>query len=190
MTGIRYRASDQVTRELVDMQDGTHEPRVDVGQTGFFAGREFRSYYELNVAAASTINLRFVSPVNFILWEQTLSLDSGGRRMRVFTGATTSGTWTPRPAIGRNRMTDRPAPYYTPVGVLSVGGTFTGGTEVELLRLRTNTNQGNASSSTVGARASDERGLPPGEYVISLEPLTGVTDAATGVYSIEWEERP
>lgn len=164
--------------------------RVDVGQTGFFAGREFRSYYEMNIAGGSTVNLLFTSPVNFILWEQTLSLDAGGRRATVHVGATPTGTWTPLPVIGRNRMTDRPQPYYQPVSSLSFGGGFTGGTVVEVIRARTGSNQGNNRSSTVGTRQSDERGLPAGDYIISLSPMTGVTDAAEGLYLIEWEERP
>lgn len=170
----------------------THERlRVDVGQTGFWLGREFRSFYELNaVAAETTINLRFVCPVEFILWQQTLSLDSGGRRIEVRTGATSGGTWTNLPTIGRNRMPSRPSPYYSGQAQLSVGGTFTGGTVVEVIRLRTADNQGAASSSTIGARQNDERGLPAGEYIISLGPIAGVTDTASGVYILEWEERP
>ena len=73
---------------------------------------------------------------------------------------------------------------------LSHGGDFTGGSLVEVIRVRTGSNQGNQRSSTVGARQSDERGLPAGSYIISLQPVGVDTDAATGVYSIEWEERP
>ena len=162
--------------------------RVDVGQTGFFEGRDFRSFYELNVAAEATLNLRFVSPIDFILWEQALNLDSGSRRMAVYINATVSGAWTPIAPIGRNRMSTAPA--YAPLAALSYGGNFTGGTLVEVIRVRTGSNQGNQRSSTVGARQSDERGLPAGSYIISLQPLGVETDAATGVYSIEWEERP
>lgn len=164
--------------------------RVDAGQTGFFDGREFRSYYEMNIPAANTVNMRFSSTVDFILWSQMLNLDSGARRLVAITGANITGTWTPIPAIGRNRMSDIPQPPYEAVAGLSVGGAYTGGTEVEVLRVKTATNIGNQSSTSVGARPFDERGLPAGDYILSLKPIAGVTDDAIGVYDISWEERP
>lgn len=59
--------------------------RVDPGQTGFFAGRMFRSYVETVVAqgGATPFYARFTSPVDFILWNQKLTLTQGAVRMLV-----------------------------------------------------------------------------------------------------------
>lgn len=165
--------------------------RVDPGQTGFFAGRFFRSYIEsLIPVSGPSVQFRFTSPVDFILWSQVLELTQGALELRVYTGATSSGTWTQRPVIGVNRMAERPQPYYTPLVTLETGGNFTGGTEVDLIKVRTSS--ANNSAQNVGAQAS-ERGLPAGTYHGRFTTLAGgvtVNDAAQMVYSLLWEERP
>lgn len=162
--------------------------RVDVGQTGFFEGREFRSFLEFNIAAGATQVIKFVSPIDFILSQQTLSLESGAiRGSIVAVGGTVGGTFNVAlPTIGKNRMVDRPLPYYVPQITLSTGGTHTGGTEVEVILL--STANATAQQSTVGAIAASERGLPAGTYYIRLT-NTGA-GAAKGVYTAAWEERP
>ena len=172
---------------------GTDRIKVDPGQTGFFEGRMFRSYVEAIIPVAGpALSFRFVSPVDFILWSQTLSLTQGALRLRVFVAATPAGVWTALPVIGVNRMSSRPTPLYEPQVTIQTGGTFTGGTEVDSMLVRCSSNQGNSSSSNSGVETS-ERGLPAGTYYGVLESLTGgvtVTDAAQALYSITWEERP
>ena len=171
---------------------GTPEQRlqVDEGQTGFFERRMFRAYAELNIPAAGpAVSFRFVSPINFILWEQSLTLDQGAMRAEVFIGATPSGTWTPIAPIGQNRMSE--FPLYNPQVSIETGGSFTGGTAVDLIRVRTAAV--NNQATNVGQSAASERGLPAGTYFIRIGPLTGglpVNDAGQGIYSIRWEERP
>lgn len=164
--------------------------RVDPGQTGFFAGRFFRSYIEATIPVAGpSVQFRFTSPVDFILWSQSLELTQGAVELRVFTGATPSGTWVQRPIIGVNRMQERPQPYYVPLSTLETGGNFTGGTEVDLLKVRTSS--ANNGAQNVGVNFG-ERGLPAGTYYGRLQTLTGgvtVNDAAQLVYSITFEER-
>jgi len=199
-----------VKKRLVDMLDGTHAERVisqppafllagtdkqrlrvDPGQTGFFEGRFFRAYIEAVIPVAGpTLQFRFTSPVNFILWSQVMELTQGALELRVYTGATTSGTWTPRPIIGVNRMSEIPQPPYTAQVAVETGGNFTGGTEVDLLKIRTSS--ANNSAQNVGREAS-ERGLPAGVYHGRFSTLTGgltVNDAAQLLYAISWEERP
>lgn len=142
--------------------------RVDPGQTGFFAGRFFRSYTEQVIPVAGpSVSFRFTSPIDFILWSQTLTLTQGALRFEVFTGTITpSGTWvtSATPVIGINRMAERPQPPYVSQITIETGGTFTGGTPVDLMFVRCSTNQGNASSSNAGGETS-ERGLPMGDSV-------------------------
>jgi hypothetical protein len=165
--------------------------RVDPGQTGFFAGRMFRTYLELLIPTAGpAVCARFTSPVDFILWSQALILSQGALRLEVFVGAVVpSGVWTLGPTIGVNRMDERPVPYYPPLVTVETGGQFTGGTPVDLLMLRTAAQNG--QSSNVGT-TQGERGLPPGTYYIRLSTLAGglaVNDAAQGTFAVEWEER-
>lgn len=164
--------------------------RVDPGQTGFFTGQMFRTYLETVIPTAGpAVSFRFTSPIDFILWEQTLTLTQGALRFEVFTGATPSGSWTTLPVIGVNRMSERPTPLYTPQVTVETGGSFTGGTPVDLMLIRTSA--ANNQAANVGGDSS-ERGLPAGTYYGRFSTLTGgltVNDAAQMVYTLRWEER-
>jgi|GEM_PF-1200539 len=165
--------------------------RVDPGQTGFFAGRFFRSYIEALIPVAGpSVQFRFTSPVDFILWSQVMELTQGALELRIYSGATSSGTWTQRPVIGVNRMAERPQPLYAAQATLETGGNFTGGTEVDLIKVRTSS--ANNSAQNVGLTSS-ERGLPAGVFHGRFATLAGgltVNDAAQLLYSLQWEERP
>lgn len=163
--------------------------RVDVGQTGFFVGREFRNYVEFSLPIGNTLYYRFVSPIDFILQTQLLAVDAGGVRLSVWIGnVTPAGVWTNLPVIGKNRMSTIRQPAYVSQCQVQIGGTFTGGTEVDVIRVRCASQS--VSAQTVGSSQDDERGLPAGTYYIKIEPLTGVNDTSTGIYQIAWEERP
>ncbi|WP_338807649.1 hypothetical protein V8U11_15995 [Pseudomonas chlororaphis] len=167
--------------------EGFRRLRVDSGQTGFFEGREFRTFFELNIPTGQSAYVRFVSPIDFIIFEQSVTLDAGAIKFTALTGATPAGTWaTALPVIGKNRMVSRKAPYYTPVVALHTGGTTTGGTIVELFRVVAA--NATAQQQTVLGAASTERGLPAGTYYLRFENIGNA--AATGVYSLIWEERP
>jgi len=158
---------------------------------GFHAGRFFRSYLEAVVPVAGPpVAFRFTSPVDFILWDQRLILTQGALRFEVFGGVVTpAGVWTALPNIGVNRMDERGAPSYEAKALIETGGTFTGGTMVDLALIRTAANNNSASSADIDRR---ERGLPPGTYYGRFSTLTGglmVNDDAQMVYSLHWEER-
>jgi hypothetical protein len=173
---------------LTDGGDGPNRRlRVDVGQTGFFGGREFRTFKELNVAASTTYVIKAVVPINLILFGLTVSAETGHLRLATVVGGTEGGSFSETlPIFGRNNMSERPTPFYTPVVVLTAGGTHTGGTEIDVLRLKTNNNQN--QSSTVTGEGGDERGVAAGTYYFRLQNLSA-TDAIVGVFSARWEER-
>lgn len=179
---------------LTDKAGPSERLRVDPGQTGFFAGRFFRTYYEFLIPVAGPpVSARFTSPIDFILWSQTLTLTQGAVRYEVFLNpATSPGPWTTNPVIGVNRMAERPQPYYTSqitIDTSTTAGAFTGGTPVDLLLLRAAGQNGSASN--VGLEGT-ERGLPAGTYYVRISTLTGgltVTDPAQGTVALEWEER-
>lgn len=161
--------------------------RVDVAETSFFEGREFRTFLELNIAAGATQVVRFTATKNFILHEQSLSIESGSLRMSAVAGdGSPGGTFNVAlPIIGKNRMTERPLPYYEATTTIATGGTHTNGTEVEVMRL--STSNATAQQSSVGATVASERGLPAGTYYIRLANVG--SGAVVGVYNLFWEER-
>lgn len=166
--------------------------RVDVAQTGFFEGREFRSFAELSIPSGQSQWIRVTAPVEFILFEQVLSIDAGGVRFSAYAGATGTGDYsTSLPVIGKNRMVTRRdyntvSGHYEPQITVATGGSATGGTLVEVARLVAA--GATAQQATVGSIMATERGLPVGVYYLKLENISNTT--ATGVYSIFWEERP
>lgn len=168
--------------------------RVDVGQTGFFRGREARSFFEFNIPANNVQVLKFVSPVNFVLIEQSVSVDAGSIRFQALTGATEVATFnTSIPVFGKNRMTERESPFYnfqvtlsTHAAPVAFGSGVTGGTVTENVRVVAA--NATAQQQTVSGGAQTERGLPAGTYYLRLHNFG--SGAATGVYSLVWEERP
>jgi hypothetical protein len=172
---------------------GTSKPRlrVDPGQTGFFEGRMFRSFFNGVIPVAGpTVQFRFTAPINFILWTQTLELTQGALQLEVYTGATSSGSWTAVPILGLNRMSEAPLPTYVSQITIETGGNFTGGTRVDFMQVRAAAQ--NNTASNVGQEFS-ERGLPAAVFHGRLSTLAGgltVNDAAQYVYRLAWEERP
>ncbi len=167
---------------LTDGGDGPNRRlRVDEGQTGFFAGREFRTFYEFT---ANTV-FKIVVPINTILWFLGINVLEGECRLETVAGGTEGGTFsTVLPIFGRNNMSERPTPFYTPQVAISAGGTHTGGTVLDVLLNKTADNANFAQS--VGAGGGDERGVAAGTYYFRLT----VTGTTRGNMKVWWEERP
>lgn len=163
-----------------DAQNSTARVETDQARTSFFRAREFRTFSEVSALTGTTV-FQFVTPVNTILRELTFELEDGSVRVETVTGGTPGGSFsTPALVIGANTMTDAPA--YTRLANLNSGGTHTGGTVLDVFRIKTANNT--SRNTTVGAGSSDERGVPPGTYYFRV---TGA--AATGVLRARWEER-
>lgn len=167
--------------------------RVDVAQTGFFEGHEFRTFKELSIASGATLVLRIVVPVNTILQGVTLHLDAGSVKLRTVSGGTPTGTFAETlPVIPKNTMTGGvfpapPTPLYMAQNVITSGATaLAGGVDIDILRLVVANASGQASS--VGAAVDDSRGVGPGTYYWVFNNFGNGT--ATGVFSSFWEERP
>ena len=169
---------------LTSSREGTRRLRVDLGQTGFFEGREFRSFFEYSVPSGQSVYLRATVPLNIILFSTSLTLDAGKMRMTLLAGGTEGGTWAPVPVFPKNNMTDRPA--YNGQVQIDSGGTHSVGVVLDVVRLLSET-VGNRAA-TVGGQVADERGAAPGVYYYRLENIDGQT--ANGVFSAFWEERP
>lgn len=169
---------------LTDNEGPNQRLRVDVAQTGFFAGREFRTWKEWTAATTATYVVKIVSPVNYILFELIADIEEGSLRCETVIGGTEGGTFAETFFIvGTNNMSSRPTPFYTPQLVATAGGTLTGGTVVDVFRAKTSGNTNKASS--VGGGGGSERGIPAGTSYLRFT-LSGVI----GTMSTRWEERP
>lgn len=206
-----------VKKRLVDMLDGTHAERViaqppanlltgttnprlrvDVGQTSFFEGHEFRTFREFSQPLGTHIPtnqrmlIRIVAPINFILMDFEVTADNGQVRITSFAGGTSVGTFSQTlPRIPANAMIGTPA-YTTqlvltntPAGLLAAVN-ITGGVLFDVLRLKVENSTGSASS--VGAALDSTRGVAPATYYYLIENI-GAGDFE-GVLSARWEERP
>lgn len=161
--------------------------RVDIGQTGFFAGKEFRTFREINIAAGQSLVLKFVVPINVILEQQGIELDSGSLRITNSVGGTPGGSFAETlPVLGKNNMSERPLPLYLPQVVVTAGGTITGATTLDIHRVVAAT--ATAQQSTVGNVVGDERGIAANTYHVTYENFG--SGAATGTLWFIWEERP
>ena len=169
---------------LTSQREGTRRLRVDIAQTGFFEGREVRTFIEYSILSGQSLVIRATVPINTILFGISVTLDQSKIRISTKVGGTAGGTWAPMPVIRKNNMTT--APTYTPVVTIESGGTHTGGTTIDIARIVSDA--GGQRASTVGGQLADERGVAPGVYYYVIENIDGAT--ATGVFSAFWEERP
>lgn len=195
IAGLLYQGSLEVSNTnplrvmpesglITDNGGPSRRVRVDLGQTSFFAGREFRTFKEFSLTAGTSYVVKVVAAVDTIIFDLSVTLITGEIKLYTITGGTEGGSYSEAlPIIDRNSMVQRPTPYYTSQNVLTAGGTQTGGTILDLLWAKTSGNSEKASN--IGVEISDERGISPGTYYFKL---TAVSDS-TGVLSSRWEER-
>jgi hypothetical protein len=183
MSGV---SSDIPKILLTDRAGPSQRLRVDSGQTGFFAGREARTFKELNLAALGVYTLQFVSPVNFIVQIIEISIETGILKYESFSGATPAGSYSETlPILKTNSMTEVPA-VYTPQMVITAGGTVSGGTNLDISRVRANAIT--VQATTVGSIEDNVRGYPPGTYYVRLTNISAM-DPVVGTIKFRWEER-
>ena len=180
---------------MTSNQSGFRRYRVDVGQTGFFEGREFRMVRKVSVASGTPLVFRFTSAVDFILLEQTLNCSDGDIEFYAWrsTQGVAGGTFTPLPVapIGKNigsarRLYDG-LPYDSQVE-LATGGTFAPTTvEAYVDYDRAKTAGSTAQRASVQGGNDSVRYLAAGTYYLILESLGGTS---VGRFALAWEEIP
>lgn len=158
--------------------------RVDIAQTGFFAGREFRTFKEFAVAETSIYVVKIVVPVNTILHEFVVQAEAGALRLETVVAGVEGGVFAEvLPAISTNTMTEKPQPPYVAGVVMTAGGALTDGTVIDVSRLKT-ADVSNFAATT-GGEGGDERGVVAGTYYWRF-----TLAAFVGVIKARWEERP
>lgn len=204
MSNIRFPFWQEVRKLLVDRGDGTHAERVeayppkvlmtdsdgpyarvrvDVGQTGFFAGREFMAFHEYSILATTSIAIRAIAGVDVFLEQFHLDNWAGDVRLELRTGSTVISPFVNDIPVVRTNQTDGIDLTYTSQVNLDNGGVVTGGTLLDVFQLTS----GNKSDSVSGG-SQDPIGMPAGTYYIVIQNIGNQT--ATGVFKARWEERP
>jgi hypothetical protein len=168
---------------------GVRRLQVDVGQTGFFAGREFRVFHEY-VVAGTPLVFRVTVPdpplKGIFLHDLRLTCHQGGVHLRTYRGGTAGGTWTAKAVWPNNGIPDIPG--YVNSTAVEFGGTRSGGigpTDAVSVFC----NETGKSSTTSAVLLSGERGLPAGVYFIELTAIAGVSVDSLGEVSAVFEER-
>jgi len=201
-----FFAWQELKKMLVDMQDGTHAERieayppkvlmtdangqyarlrVDVGQTGFFAGREFRVLREFTIASGATQVFKIVSPINSILYAFSVDLTISQLRVELVAGGTESGSFaTAITPFKTNQMTT--ASNYASQVTFATGGSHTGGTVIDAFDIVSGSNVNKAVVQQVDE--SQPLGFNAGTYYIRMHNTDGAT--AKGFLKLRYEERP
>jgi len=199
--------SENLKRTLVDMLDGSHEERVvsvppydlltdggdgeyrrlrvDVGQTSFYAGREFRSFLEFNILSGATQVIKIVAGCDTVVQQIALDLTLSQIKFELRVGGTEGGTFsTALPVFKTNGMSTASA--YTSQISLASGGTHTGGTLVDVFQAISGSNVNKAVVQSITEALPV--GFSAGTYYIKLINTDGST--ALGILKLRWEERP
>ena len=185
---------------LVDRGDGTHAERVeayppaklmtdsdgaysrlrvDVGQTNFWSGKQFRTFQKLTIASGGSVTIMATVGVNIVLYETSFHSENSSIEVQLRAGGTATGPWTSIPVIRKNTMTV--APVVVSQVTMDYDGAHTGGTTIDLIRVTADN-----KTSNVGG-TDTERGVGPGTYYYVITNTGNQT--ATVVFSGFWEER-
>lgn len=167
--------------------------RTEPGEHSFFEKLQFRTFKEFDaasgtaIAAGATYVIKAVVPVDVVLLSLTLTLDNGQGKVETVVGGTAGGTFTALPIFNQNNMAlEGPMPIPTPQVVLTAGGTHTGGTRLDVFRIKVATASGQASN--VDAAQGTQRGVAPNTYHIRV--VNTGSGNMEGVLHTHWEERP
>lgn len=204
MSNIRFPFWQSVRKLLVDRGDDTYAERVeayppkvlmtdddgpyarvrvDVGQTGFFAGREFMAHHEYSIVSGASIAIRAIAGVDVFLEQFSLDSWAGDVRLELRTGSTvTSPFVNDIPVYRTNQTTGVDLTYTTQVN-MDNGGVVTGGAVLDVFQLTS----GNKNESVSGG-SENPIGMLAGTYYIVISNIGNQT--AKGVFKARWEERP
>ena len=167
--------------------------RVEQGEHSFFEKLQFRTFREFDVtagtaiAAGATYVIKAVVPLDIILLSLELQMDNGTGKVETYVGGTPGGTFSETlPIFNQNNMaSEGPFPIPTPQVVLTAGGTHTGGTRLDVFRLKVATATGQASN--IDAAQGTQRGVSAATYHIRV--VNFGAGNLEGVLHANWEER-
>ncbi len=157
--------------------------RVDVGQTGFFAGREFMAFHEFSIPTGQSIAIRAINTVDIFLQKFSLDCWEGAVRLELRVGSTVTTPFSNDIPVHRTNQTTGPDYSYNTHVDMDNGGVVTGGTVLDVLRV----SSGN-KDATVSGSSDDAIGMGPSTYYLVL--INAGNQTSTGIFKARWEERP
>lgn len=190
LIGVEF-AQDIVTSG----EEGFRRLQVDQGQTGFFEAREFRMIKKIEfTGTGQTRTFKFTSNVDFILFEQQISVSSGSFEFYAWRDDNINELTpftTPVNFINKNissEYRDYNGGRYQSQVIIEKGGTIDVIDE-DLFADYADMRTSNATSQriTVGGPQNTQRYLAAGTYYLQFVSLN---NEVKGVYQIGWEERP
>lgn len=168
------RVFDVITRSMGSALSRFGVQLLDIVSPGLWEGKAFRVYREFS---ANTV-IQFVADTDFALDSQLLSLLEGEARLEIMTGGTPGGIFTPLATHFNKKLIGTPV---APSFVIGAGGTHTGGTEREVLTVKTATGGNGAAAAT---ESQGKRLLPAGTYYMRIT----VTGATRGTWAVEYDK--
>lgn len=161
---------------------------TDSELASFYAGTQFRSFREITLAAGASLVLKMTRPVDVIIRGFRMHVSDGEMRCDIYRDAVPGGSWvSDQPVIPKCEFADRPPPIYTSQCTFASGGTFTGGTLYDVMRVKTAGASGQAA--TVGDENDNQLGIPANSVGIYLFSNPGNASASC-IWDIWFEELP
>jgi hypothetical protein len=189
-TGVEF-PQDIVTSGV----EGFRRLQVDIGQTGFFEGREFRTTRKIRLATTETQIYKFNCAIDYILWSLNFDSSVGQYEVSLWDASNVTENTaftTPVPFLRKNRSTEfrsySGSPFVSQT-TITTGGTITvADIEDYSDYVDIKADSRTTFSTTVGAGLGSERYFPPGITYIEIK----VKGAASveGTVAMSWEERP
>lgn len=207
---IVFESPRKAYRKMIEMGDDSHAERViahppfklmtdnggkgnysrllvEEANTGFFAGREFRTLYEIAVSSGATQVIKVIAGVDTIVQVFGAEIQSARLRVELRVGGTEGGTFNTALPIFKTNTMSTASDYATQI-TMATGGTHTGGTLVDLILLKSG--DGSSESKNIVTTATEDlpQGFAAGTFYIKLINTDGAT--ANGLFKARWEERP
>lgn len=176
--------SDMLTSDQAEVR----RLQVDVSQTGFWDGREFRIFKELVVGATPFV-ARLIIPSSIkgiILQHVSLSCYQGGIHFKAWRAGTPGGSWVAETIFPNNLIPD--VPGYVGAVTVESGGTLTS-PSIQSDSVVAFANETGKSSTTTATSITGERGLSPATYYLEFSRVPGVSVDSLGIFQAVYEER-
>ncbi|MDX1532593.1 MAG: hypothetical protein R3230_00080 [Nitrosopumilaceae archaeon] len=189
-TGVEF-AQDIVTSGV----EGFRRLQVDVAETGFFEGREFRTVRKIRLATGETKVYKFTCLNDFILFSLIFTVSAGNYEVHIWDGANLEETvlsTDPVPIYLKNysgefRLYDGDR-YQSQTTITTGGSIAVNDPEQYLDYVEMITANATAQRATVGQSTGSKRYLP-GSAVFFVE-IFAINGPVRGTISSDWEERP
>jgi hypothetical protein len=175
-------------KKIQHLGSGVHAEVVSAlapDEIAFYAGREFRTFKEFEIAPAGSYNIKVVAEKDTIVYQFGCDIQSGEIKIELVTGGTEGGSYTTEiPVFPTNSMSF--TPQVATAITMNANGTHSGGTVVDLLYA----NAG-AENKAVQATATEDypQAFAAGTFYIRIINTSTTNVTAKGIFRARWEER-